>query len=92
MISIILAMRGARLSRRDFAASCSEFATAEHDALPVALGFGFGMIRRHLVPGQFQRRQLVAVIAVAELRGPLQERGPGVHPHPEFIFLVRDRA
>jgi hypothetical protein len=42
---------------------------AEHDALPVAFRLGLGMVRRHLVPVQLQRRQFVALVAVAEFGG-----------------------
>jgi hypothetical protein len=46
---------------------------------------------RHLVPDDLDRRQLVALVGVAEIGRPLQEERPGRDPHPELVLHVRQQ-
>jgi hypothetical protein len=60
----------------------------EHPAAAVAIEAA-GRARRQLVPTDVERRQVVPLVGVAEVRRPLQEERPAAHPQPELAFLVR---
>jgi hypothetical protein len=61
----------------------------DQQALPVLLGAGRGVVARDLVPAHVERRQDVAVVAVAEVARLRDEDRPARHPQPELGFLVR---
>ena len=85
------AIRASRLSRFSRAASCTPSAASRNSGRwpsPVEVALGRG---RHLVPAHVERRELVALVGVAEVGGPLHEQRPRRDPQPELVLLVREQ-